>query len=121
LSDLIVGSALEAVASEHLVDQHKDIIRAMARDGNMTESDIAKELHSQLVEQGIKHTTLAVDNMHVASAIGDHNSNAWFTAETVQGARPMIEDVRSLVSLSTKGIDDWFCQRSLVPELQTNS
>ncbi|KAF8596136.1 hypothetical protein BDV93DRAFT_563621 [Ceratobasidium sp. AG-I] len=89
LTNLITGSALEAVDSDALVLQHYAAIRSQAQ-GNSNANAVSRNLHSELSAANVHHHTLNVDNMYNLTEQDKRNAQIWLESETLDEAKAKI-------------------------------
>jgi len=93
LTNLIIGSALEAVDSEALVTQHQAAIRTQARTQHSGAAQISQKLHDNLSAANVHHYTLTVENMYEPNEQAEKNAQIWFEAETLKDTKANIKQV----------------------------
>ena len=86
LSNLIIGSALEAVDSDALVAQHQAAVLKQAH-ANQSAAQISQKLYDGLSAAKIQHYTLTVESMYEPNEQGEKNAEVWFEAETLKDAK----------------------------------
>ena len=92
LSEVIVGTSLEAIDSEALVVKYQSEIRTKVQVGKSSQ-EIAKKLHSDLTAAGVQHHTLVIDQMYAPNEQGKRNAQIWFESENIKDAKAKIKRV----------------------------
>ncbi|KAF8596134.1 hypothetical protein BDV93DRAFT_455473, partial [Ceratobasidium sp. AG-I] len=92
LTNLITGSALEAVDSDTLVLQYNAAIREQTQGSNV--NAISRKLHSDLSAANVHHHTLTVDDMYDLTEQDKKNVQIWLESETLDEAKAKIQLMR---------------------------
>ncbi|KAG9124880.1 hypothetical protein FRC07_009896 [Ceratobasidium sp. 392] len=91
LSQVIVGSALQAVDSNKLVAQHRAAIRTQAQASNFNAAAFAQKLHGELLATNVQHHTLTVDSMVEPNPAADKIAQIWAESDTLEEAHAKIQ------------------------------
>lgn len=115
MTNLIVGSALEAVDSNALVAQHYSAIRLQSKAGNLNLAAMSQKLHADLSAANVQHHTLTVESMYEPNEQGEKNAQIWFEAETLEEARAKVQVIitsSSSLSPSDRSLT-YFCGKAI--------
>lgn len=93
LSHVIVGSALEQMDMERLIEEVGLAVAERLHAGGETVDDVARELHSKLLLRNESTKQLVVESIHRDSAEARHNVETFVQAESLGAAKPLLKKV----------------------------
>ncbi|GJN94541.1 hypothetical protein Rhopal_007624-T1 [Rhodotorula paludigena] len=94
LSHVIVGSALEHLEMERLIQEVGQAVAERLHAGMQTVDDVAKELHERLLLRGEETKQLAFESIHRDSDEARHNVDVFVNAPDLATAKPQLQKVR---------------------------
>lgn len=92
LSHVIVGSALEQMDMERLIEEVGLAVSERLQGGDDVDA-VARALHEQLMLRGESTKHLVVESIYRDSAESKHNVEVFANADTVGAARPLLKKV----------------------------
>lgn len=93
LSHVIVGSALEQMDMERLIEEVGGAVGRRVHEGLETVDDVARELHSKLLLRNESTKQLVVESIHKDSAEARHNVEVFTSAPSLADAKPLLKKV----------------------------
>lgn len=96
LGDYIVGTAVETIETEKLINEFEHVI---VNDVYGTETPIDKvtnHLHEVLQQKGTKINTMTVDNVYNETPETKSNTNVWHSSKSIADARQRVSAVRMI-------------------------
>ncbi|BGP20334.1 hypothetical protein JCM10213v2_008480 [Rhodosporidiobolus nylandii] len=94
LSHVIVGSALEHLEMERLIQEVGAAVAERIHAGLQTVDDVAKELHERLLLRGETTSQLKFEGIHRETDETRHNVEVLVNAPDLQTAKPQLQKVR---------------------------
>ncbi|GAA5830165.1 hypothetical protein JCM11251_006903 [Rhodosporidiobolus azoricus] len=94
LSHVIVGSALEHLEMERLIQEVGQAVAERIHAGMQTVDDVAKELHERLLLRGEETKQLKFESIHRETDETRHNVDVFCNAPDLQHAKPQLKKIR---------------------------
>jgi hypothetical protein len=94
LAHAIIGSVLENLDMERLIQEVGQAVAERILGGNETVDDVARELHERLLLRNESTQKLVVENIYRESDESRHNIKVWSEAPSLAAARPLLQRVR---------------------------
>ncbi|GAA5869316.1 hypothetical protein JCM1840_005438, partial [Sporobolomyces johnsonii] len=94
LSHVIVGSALEHMDMERLIQEVGRAVAERVHAGMQTVDDVARELHERLLLRGEETKQLQFESIHRETPETKHNVDVFINAPDLQAAKPQLQKVR---------------------------
>ncbi|GAA5826188.1 hypothetical protein JCM5353_003840 [Sporobolomyces roseus] len=94
LSHVIVGSALEHMDMERLIQEVGRAVAERIHLGMQTVDDVAKELHEKLLLRGEETKQLQFESIHRDTDETRHNVETFVSAPDLPSAKPLLQKVR---------------------------
>lgn len=94
LSHAIIGSVLENLDMERIIQEVGQAVAERILGGHQSVDDVAKELHEKLLLRNESTQKLVVENIYRESPEATHNTQVWSTAPTIREARPHLQKVK---------------------------
>ena len=102
LGDYIVGTAVETIETEKLINEFEKVIVDDVYSGGAPIEKVTSDLQEKLHQKGCKINTMAVDNIYNETPVTKANTNIWYSASNIADARRQISPVRVLFFYSFK-------------------
>ncbi|KAK9893886.1 hypothetical protein P389DRAFT_174788 [Cystobasidium minutum MCA 4210] len=93
LARVIVGSALEHMDMERLIQEVGAAVAAKIHGINESVDEVARELHERLMLRNENTKQLVIENIYRESAEADHNVQVWLNAPDLASAKPHLKRV----------------------------
>ncbi|KAF8313760.1 uncharacterized protein EI90DRAFT_3159632 [Cantharellus anzutake] len=94
LSHAIIGSVLENLDMERIIQEVGQAVAHRILGGNESVDDVAKELHEKLLLRNESTQKLVVENIYRETPEAIHNVQVWANAPTIKDARPQLQKVK---------------------------
>jgi len=86
LGDYIVGTAVETIETEKLINEFENIIVEDVYGGGTSIDKVTSGLEEKLHQKGSRINTMAVDNIYNESPVTKANTNIWYSAKKIADA-----------------------------------
>lgn len=93
LGDYIVGSAIETIETEKLIQEFEHVIVNDVYGAETPIDKVMDDLQEKLRQKGMKINTMAVDNIYNETAETRTNTNIWHSSKSLADARPQVTQV----------------------------
>ena len=100
LGDYIVGTAVETIETEKLIEEFENVIVDDVYGAGTSIDKVTSELEEKLHQKGSKIKTMAVDNIYNETPVTKANTNIWYSAKNIADATKLISPVRVLIFYS---------------------
>jgi len=90
LGDYIVGSAIETIETEKLIQEFEHVIVNDVYGDETPIEKVTNDLQEKLRQKGMKINTLAVDNIYNETPQTRTNANIWHSSNRLADARPKV-------------------------------
>ncbi|BGP74002.1 hypothetical protein NBRC10513v2_007424 [Rhodotorula toruloides] len=94
LSHVIVGSALEHLEMERLIQEVGNAVAERIHAGMQTVDDVARELHERLLLRGEETKQLKFESIHRETEESRHNVRVFVEAASLEAAKPQLQKIR---------------------------
>ncbi len=92
LGDYIVGSAVETIETEKLINEFEQIIVDDVYDKDLSLDTVASNLQDYIKSKGIQLNTVVVEDVYTPSATARSNVSAWASSPIVAAARERVRE-----------------------------
>jgi hypothetical protein len=96
LGDYIVGTVVETVETERLIEEFEKVILDDVYNKSQPMEAVAQNLQQFIADRGVEITTMNVEDIYTRSNITMQNQSAWASAPTLNSARANITPVHEL-------------------------
>ncbi|CAD6577244.1 MAG: hypothetical protein CYPHOPRED_000199 [Cyphobasidiales sp. Tagirdzhanova-0007] len=93
LARVIVGSALEHLDMERLIQEVGAAVAMKIHGNQESVDDVAKELHERLMLRNESTKQLVIEDIYRQSSEADHNVSIWMNASDLASAKPHLKKV----------------------------
>lgn len=101
LGDYIVGTVVETVETERLIEEFEKVILDDVYNKSQPMEAVAQNLQQFIADRGVQITTMNVEDIYNRSDVSRQNQSAWTGAATIGSARAQVKPV--FIFLSSRG------------------
>ncbi len=97
LGDFIVGTAVETIETEKLINEFEEVIINDVYENDQPVDSVINNLQQHIQAKGIQVNTVVMEDIYADSAVARDNVMAWTTAKNLGVAKKRVATVSTFV------------------------
>jgi len=96
IGDFIVGTALETIETEKLINEFQKTIIKDVYDNDTPVHEVVSNLQEQIQSKGIQMSKVVMEDVYSPSSVAEQNVTTWLMSKNVQSGSSNVASVRTI-------------------------